>query len=496
MIEHDVVIAGAGPTGLMLAGELALAGIDVVTVERRSHHDLVGSRAGGMTSRTLEVLDQRGIVERFLAQGFTGQIGHFAGLFFDVSDLPTRHNYGLGLLQHRIERTLADWITELDAPIRYGHNVAGFTQDDTGVTVRMADGSPLRAKYLIGCDGGRSVVRKAAAIPFPGWDPSLSCLVADVEFTAEPPWGLHRNPTFHSFFKFEDTQSVRVMVTEPQLGSPREPRLDDIRQALIAARGTDYGIRNTTWVSRFTDTTRQAAIYRDRRVLLAGDAAHVHFPIGGQGLNTGVQDAVNLGWKLAQVIDGSSPESLLDTYHEERHAVAARVLHNTLAQTALNAPGARTHALRDTMTDLLAMNEPRTQIAAMMCGLDIHYDLGGGHPLLGRRVPDLDLQTNTGTQRVFNLLHSARPVLLNLATPGRFTDIAANYRLSVIDASQTGPWQLPVIGDVPNPQAVLIRPDGHVAWVDTDSKATGLNPALTKWIAHRQQHDRRPRTIA
>lgn len=371
MIEHDVVIAGAGPTGLMLAGELALAGTDVVTVERRSCHDLAGSRAGGMTSRTLEVLDQRGIVERFLAQGITGQNGHFSGLFFDVSDLPTRHNYGLGLLQHRIERTLADWIAELDAPIHYGHTITGFTQDDTGVTVAMADGPPLRASYLIGCDGGRSLVRKSAAIPFPGWDASLSCLVADVEFTAEPPWGLHRHPSFHSFFKFEGPDSVRVMVTEPELGNTREPRLDDIRQALIAARGTDYGLRNATWVSRFTDTTRQAATYRDRRVLLAGDAAHVHFPIGGQGLNTGVQNAVNLGWKLAQVVSGTSPDSLLDTYHDERHPVAARVLHNTMAQTALNAPGARTDALRDTMTELLAMNQPRTQIAAMMCGLDI-----------------------------------------------------------------------------------------------------------------------------
>lgn len=496
MIEHDVVIAGAGPTGLMLAGELALAGTDVVTAERRSSHDLAGSRAGGMMSRTLEVLDQRGIVERFLDQGFTGQNGHFSGLFFDVSDLPTRHNYGLGLLQHRIEHTLADWITELDAPIRYRHTITGFTQDDTGVTVAMADGPPLRARYLIGCDGGRSLVRKAAAIPFPGWDPSLSCLVADVELTAEPPFGLHRHPSFHSFFKFEDTDSVRVMVTEPELGNTAEPRLDDIRQALISARGTDYGLHNATWVSRFTDTTRQAATYRNRRVLLAGDAAHIHFPIGGQGLNTGIQDAVNLGWKLAQVVDGTSPESLLDTYHDERHPVAARVLHNTMAQTALNAPGARTDALRDTMTELLAMNQPRTQIAAMMCGLDIHYDLGAGHPLLGRRIPDLDLQTATGSLRIFSLLHQARPVLLNLAAPGRFADTAVYDRLSIIDASYTGPWHLPVIGHVPDPHAVLIRPDGHVGWVDTDGNAIGLQAALTKWTTFRQGTRCAPRTIA
>jgi 2-polyprenyl-6-methoxyphenol hydroxylase-like FAD-dependent oxidoreductase len=482
VIEHDVVIAGAGPTGLMLAGELALAGADAVTVERRRGHDLVGSRAGGMTSRTLEVLDQRGIVERFLAQGVIGQYGHYSGLFFDVSDLPTRHNYGLGLLQHRIERTLADWIVELGAPISYGHNVTGFTQDRTGVTVTVAGGPAVRARYLIGCDGGRSRVRKTAGIAFPGFDASLSCLVADVELTAEPPWGLHRHPSFHSFFAFDDTDQVRVMVTEPELGNTREPCLDDIRRALIAARGTDYGLRTASWVSRFTDASRQAASYRDRRVLLAGDAAHIHFPIGGQGLNTGVQDAVNLGWKLAQVVRGTCPQSLLDTYHNERHPVAARVLQNTMAQTALNAPGARTDALRDTMADLLAMNQPRAQIAAMMCGLDIHYDLGTGHPLLGRRAPDVDLQTTTGSRRLFSVLHPGRPVLLNFSAPGRFSEGGDHPRLSVIDAGYTGPWQLPVIGQVPAPHAVLIRPDGHVAWVDTDGTATGLYPALTKWV--------------
>jgi 2-polyprenyl-6-methoxyphenol hydroxylase-like FAD-dependent oxidoreductase len=482
MIEHDVVVAGAGPTGLMLAGELALAGTDVVVVERRRQHDLVGSRAGGMTSRTLEVLDQRGIVDRFLDQGFTGQNGHYSGLFFDVSDLPTRHNYGLGLLQYRVERTLADWIVELGVPIRHGHNITGFTQDDTGATVTVADGAHLRARYLIGCDGGRSLIRKTAAIPFPGWEASLSCLVADVDLSHEPPWGLHREPSFHSFFKFEGTESVRVMVTEPELGNVGAPGLDDIREALIAARGTDYGLRAANWVSRFTDTTRQAATYRDRRVLLAGDAAHVHFPIGGQGLNTGVQDSVNLGWKLAQVVDGTSPESLLDTYHDERHPVAAQVLHNTMAQTALNAPGARVDALRDTMTELLAMDQPRMQIAATMCGLDIHHDLGAGHPLVGRRVPDLDLQTTAGSPRIFDLLHRAQPVLLNLATPGRFINIAGYDRLSVVDARYTGPCHLPVIGQVPHPHAVLIRPDGHVAWVDTGGSATGLDQALTKWI--------------
>jgi 2-polyprenyl-6-methoxyphenol hydroxylase-like FAD-dependent oxidoreductase len=482
MAEHAVVIAGAGPTGLMLAGELALAGIDVAIAERRTRHDLVGSRAGGMTPRTIEVLDQRGIADRFLAQGTTGQNGHYSGIFFDTADLPTRHNYGLGLQQHRIERILADWIIELGVSIHYGREVIGFAQDATGVDLAVSAGPPLRGSYLVGCDGGRSLVRKTARIAFPGWDPSTSCLVADVEMTSEPPWGLHRNGGFHSFFKFEDDGPVRVMVTEPRIGNVDEPTLRDISEALVCARGTDYGLRSATWISRFTDATRQAATYRDRRVLLAGDAAHIHFPIGGQGLNTGMQDAVNLGWKLAQVINGTSLECLLDTYHAERHPVAARVLHNTMAQTALNGPGQRVDALRDTMAELLGMHEPRMRVAAMMCGLDIRYELGDGHALLGRRIPDLDLRTAEGATRVFALLHEARGILLRFGQPWAFDISPWAHRVSAIDAEHTGGWELPVVGEVPHPDAVLIRPDGHVAWVGHGA-ATGLRDALNRWFA-------------
>lgn len=481
-VDHAVVIAGAGPTGLMLAGELALADVDVAIIERRTQHDLVGSRAGGMTPRTIEVLDQRGIAERFLAQGTTGQNGHYSGIFFDVADLPTRHNYGLGLLQHRIERILAEWVIELGVPIHYGHEVTGFAQHDAGVDINVSAGPPLRAAYLVGCDGGRSLVRKTAGIAFPGWDPSTSCLVADVEMTEEPPWGLHRHGGFHSFFKFAGEPTVRVMVTEPHVGNTDEPTLADIQEALIAARGIDYGLRSAAWISRFTDATRQAATYRDRRVMLAGDAAHIHFPIGGQGLNTGIQDAVNLGWKLAQVVHGTSPESLLDSYHVERHAVAARVLHNTMAQTALNAPGERVDALRDTMAELLAMDEPRMRIAAMMCGLDIHYDLGDGHPLLGRRIPDLDLLTGDGPTRIFNLLNDARGILLKFGEPWEFDPSPWEPRVAVMDAQEPTGWTLPVFGEVAAPDAVLIRPDGHVAWVG-DGTATGLRERLNKWFA-------------
>lgn len=466
----------------MLAGELALAQVDVAVLERRATHDLPGSRAGGMTSRTLEVLDQRGIADRFLAQGWAGPLGHFSQIFVDIADVPTRHNYGLGLPQYRIEATLADWVGQLGVPIYRGREVTGFVQDDAGVDVELSDGSSLRAAYLVGCDGGRSQVRKTAGIEFAGWDASISCLVADVEMAEEPPWGLHRDwRGFHSFFRLEDPGPVRVMVTEPQVGKPGEPALQDVREALLTARGTDYGMRSAVWVSRFTDVTRQAVSYRARRVLLAGDAAHVHFPIGGQGLNTGVQDAMNLGWKLAQVVHGYSPQDLLHTYHAERHPVAARVLHNTMAQTALIGPGDRIGALRDTMSELLSMGEPSRWIAAMMCGLDIHYDLGDGHPLLGRRMPDLDVVTADGTVRAFSLLHDAHAVLLNFGAPWGFEIAPWAARVRTVDAEYAGRWELPVLGQVAAPHAVLIRPDGYIAWVG-DGTDTGLGDALTTWL--------------
>lgn len=482
MGEDTVLIAGAGPTGLMLAGELALAGVDVAVFERRTDRDLVGSRAGGMTPRTIEVLDQRGIADRFLSEGAIGHNGHYSGIFFDVSDLPSRHNYGLALLQYRIEKILADWVTDLGVAIHYGCEVSGFTQHPDCVEVALADGTRRHGAYVVGCDGGRSLIRKASGIAFPGWDPSTSCLVADVELADEPPWGLHRDGGFHSFFKFDGEDTVRVMVTEPQIARTDAPNLADISTALIAARGTDYGLRSAAWISRFNDTTRQAATYRDRRVLLAGDAAHIHFPIGGQGLNTGIQDAVNLGWKLGQVVNGTSGDKLLDTYHAERHPVAARVLHNTMAQTALNGPGERVDALRDTMSELLTMDEPRTRIAAMMCGLDIHYNLGDGHPLIGHRMPDLDLNTPKGATRLYTFLQTARGILLTLGLPPNVDVSPWAHRVSVVDAHAAESWNLPVVGEIDAPNAVLIRPDGHVAWAG-DSTASGLQTAIDEWFA-------------
>jgi 3-(3-hydroxy-phenyl)propionate hydroxylase len=491
MIEHAVVIVGGGPTGLMLGGELALAGIDVAIVERRNSQDLVGSRAGGLHSRTIEVLDQRGIADRFLSQGKVAQVAGFAWIPLDISDFPTRHPYGLALWQNHIERILAGWVDELKVPVYRGREVTGFAQDDTGVDVQVSnDDSPwsLRAQYLVGCDGGRSLVRKAAGIEFPGWDPTISHLIAEVETAEEPQWGVRRDDLgIHGLSKLEEGGSgrtVRVMVTEQRRDSTGEPTLRELSAALIAVYGTDYGVHSPTSISRFTDSARQAASYRKGRVLLAGDAAHVHYPVGGQGLNIGVQDAVNLGWKLAQVVKGTSPESLLDTYHAERHPVAARVLHNTMAQVALLRTDKQTEALRDSVAELLSMDEPRRRFAGKMSGLDLHYDLGEGHPLLGRRMPDLDVITEEGPLRVFTLLHAARPVLLKLGEhkgPGGFDITPWANRVLEIDAGYTGNWELPVLGQVAAPAAVLIRPDGYVAWVG-EGGDDGLREALTTWF--------------
>ena len=482
MTEHAVVIAGGGPTGLMLAGELALAGVDVAIVERRESQDLAGLRAGGLYSRTTEVLDQRGIADRFVSQGQVIRRAPFAGTTLDISDLPSRHNYYLALWQTRIERILADWVGELAVPTYRGQEVTGFSQDDTGVDVELFDGRSLRPKYLVGCDGGRSLVRKKAGIDFPGWDPSTSYLIAEVETAEEPEWGIRRSEKgINAFAKLEDGKRARVVVNEQYVGQRDEATLGEVREALTAVYGTDYGLRSATYISRFTDMARQAACYRERRVLLAGDAAHVHSPVGGQGLNIGVQDAVNLGWKLAQVVHGTSPESLLDTYHAERHPVGARVLRNTMALTAVHRGDDRIGALREMLSELLQMDETRKQYFAMMSGLDIHYDLGEGHPLLGRRMPDLDLVTAEGPLRVFTLLHDARPVLLNLGEPGGFDITPWADRVQLIDAKYVGTWELPAIGAVTAPTAVLVRADGYVAWVG-DLTQVGLADALTTWF--------------
>ncbi len=477
--EHAVIIAGGGPAGMMLAAELALAQVDVVVVERRPDHVLVGSRAGGFHARTLEVLDMRGVVDRFLAEGQTAQASMLGTTVLDMSDFPTRHPYSLGIWQNTIELLMSEWLGELPAQILYGHEVTGFAQDADGVSVELSDGGSLRARYLVGCDGGRSRIRKQAGIDFPGWDATRSNIIAEVELTEEPPAEVrHDEVGVHGLNRMEDGRTFRVITTERELGAGAEPSLRELSHALIDVYGTDFGVHSPTWISRFTDATRQAAAYRAGRVLLAGDAAHIHYPAGGQGLSLGVQDAVNLGWKLAQVVHGISPDSLLDTYHAERHPVGARALDHTIVQAALQRRDERMAPLVDLVSAFGEMDEPRRKVVGTISALDIHYDLGEGHPLLGRRMPDLDLEDG---RRVFELLRTARPMLLDLEGLGDADVSGWADRVPVVVARYDGAWELPVLGVVSAPSAVLVRPDGYVAWVGEGS-ADGLSDALATWF--------------
>ena len=463
--NHAVVIAGGGPTGLMLAGELALAGVDVAIVERRASQDLAGSRAGGLHARAIEVLDQRGIADRFLSQGQAHQVVHFH-IPLDISDFPTRHNYVLGLWQNHIERILAEWVGELAVTIYRGREVTGFAQDDTGVDVALSDGQSLRAAYLVGCDGGRSLIRKAAGIEFPGWDPTTSWLIAEVETAEEPKWGLHQDARgIHGIGKVENGGSARIVLTEPhaaarqrthaarcQRGARRRlrDRLRDPQSHL------DLPLHRHDAAGRCLPRQTRAAGRRRRTRASAGGRTgpqHRCAGCGESGMEAGPGGQADIAGKPAGYLPCRAP------------SVAARVLHNTMAQVALRRTDDRTKALGDTMSELLGMDEPRRRFAADMSGLDIHYDLGEGHKLLGRRMPDLDLLTADGPLRVFTLLHDARPVLLNFGEPGGFDITPWADRVKLVDARYDGVWELPVLGAVPAPAAVLIRPDGYVAWV-------------------------------
>ncbi len=482
MTEHAVVVVGGGPTGMMLAAELALAKVDVAVVERRRDHTLAGSRAGGLHARTIEVFDQRGIADRFLAEGQVAQAATFGSTVLDLGDFPTRHPYALGIFQNRIEQIMGEWLAELPVHTYHEREVTGFAQDGAGVDVQVASGEPLRARYLVGCDGGRSLIRRVAGIDFPGWEATRSNLIAEVEVTEEPPPGLiHDDAGVQAISPMGDGKTYRAVLTERHVGSGGEPTLRELSKALVAVFGTDFGVHSPTWISRFTDATRQAASYRDRRVLLAGDAAHIHYPAGGQGLGLGVQDAVNLGWKLARVVTGTAHEHLLDTYHAERHPVAARALRYTMAMTALQRRDERMQALVEEVSVLAGMDEPRRRLAGIASGLDVHYDLGEGHPLLGRRVPDLDLTSADGPLRTFELLHEAQPVLLDLGRPAVLELGPWAGRVQLVNAWYEGEWRLPVLGAVDAPTGVLVRPDGYVAWVG-EGTDDGLTDALARWF--------------
>ncbi|MGL5816270.1 MAG: FAD-dependent monooxygenase [Phycicoccus sp.] len=496
-LDHGAVVVGGGPTGMVLAAELTLGGADVVILERRTDTDLDGSRAGGLHSRTLELFDQRGVAERFVD---AGQVHHqygFALVPFDIGDLPTRHSYVLALWQAEIERLLRDWLDELGVEIHRGHEVAGLEQDGHGVDLTLTDGSIRRAGYVVGCDGGRSLVRQAAGIGFPGLEPTTSWMIAEVETDDQPELGIRRDAAgTHALGRRAPHEPLRVVLTERELVRGGEPSLEEVRAALAGVYGTDFGLRRATWTSRFTDASRQAESYRHGRVLLAGDAAHVHPPQNGQGLNTGVQDAVNLGWKLARVVTGRAPVSLLDSYHAERHPAGARVQDVVMAQVALGRGDERHEALRGVLGELLAHDDARRTVAARVCGLDVRYDLGGDHPLVGRRVPDLDLVTPDGPITVYSLLHYARPLVLVLGDLddvggdgghrlGRRTsiDLSDHSGTDVVVERATADdvWCLPVVGDVPAPAAVVIRPDGHVAWAG-DASDDALAQAVSTWF--------------
>lgn len=468
----DVIVAGGGPTGMMLAGELRLHGVRVLVLEKEAEPTRV-VRALGLHVRSIEIMDQRGLLERFLAQGRRHPVGgFFAGIEKPAPvRLDTAHPYVLGIPQPTVDRLLAERAAELGAQIRRGGALAGLDQDDDGVSAELADGTRLRARYLVGCDGGRSTVRRLLGVGFPGEPSRVDTLLGEMEVTVPPE---ELAAVVADVRRTEKRFGVgplgnglhRVVVPAAGVAEDRAiaPTLEEFRRQLRAVAGTDFGVHSPRWLSRFGDATRQAERYRVGRVLLAGDAAHVHPPVGGQGLNLGVQDAFNLGWKLAAEVGGWAPEGLLDSYSSERHPVAADVLVDTRAQMELlsTEPGPR--AVRRLVSELMDFEEVHRFLIEKITAIGIRYDVGEGHDLLGRRLPDVELTRG----RLYELMHAGRGLLLDrtgLLSVAGWADRVDH----VVDA-----------GAEPDLPAVLLRPDGHVVWVGEDQQ--DLLRRLPRWF--------------